>query len=350
MLHKFFFWSFLFLIIGFFLFSITNIIAPFLISIIFAYLLRPFISYISKKCHISENIATIIVYILFISIFIAAIIFILPIIYSQILHIIEKIPLYKDYIQFKLLPLLAIKISELDPSIASSIKDILKNLSNNMFAIVNSIVNNFWRGALSTINKFMLFILVPVLLYHFLQNWKKIISSLDDLIPLKNKDKIDQVVLDIDKLLSAYIRGQLNVCLLLSCFYSTSFLFLGNESWLLLGMMYGFLIILPYIGAIFSLFISLIITYFSRGMDIHLIYIVIIYFIGSSLEAYVLTPRIIGNNIGLNPLWIIFAIFACGALLGFVGILLAIPIAGIIKILLINFTAFYKNSKFYKNN
>jgi putative permease len=112
-------------------------------------------------------------------------------------------------------------------------------------------------------------------------------------------------------------------------------------------MIAGFLVVIPFVGALISLFLMLVSCYFSYGASIEMIYVLILFIIGHIVESYILTPKIIGDKIGLHPLWIIFSVFALGNVFGFMGIVFAIPIAGIIKILLIHMITYYKSSRIY---
>ncbi len=349
MLQKIFFWGSVAAVIIALLCVISEIIAPFFISMIIAYLLNPVAHYLSLKCKLNKSVAVSVVFTLFASIFVIAMLFLLPIISRQILSLITNIPVYKRYLSVELVPLITTKIASLDPSVASTIKSIIQNFVNNIFSIMSGFANNFWHYTMATINMFTLTIITPVISYYFLENWDRMVASLESLLPLKNKIKIKEILGSINDLLGAYIRGQLNVCILLSCFYGICLSVVGVDSWLLLGLLSGFLVIIPFIGAFISFIITMIISYFSLGLTIKLIYVIIIYSVGAIFEGYVLTPRIIGNNIGLHPLWIIFSVFACGSLFGFVGIFFAIPIAGIIKILLFHSIEYYKNTSFYKD-
>ncbi|MFY9589940.1 AI-2E family transporter [Rickettsia endosymbiont of Halotydeus destructor] len=341
---------FWFLLLGFIitaLASISTVIKPFFITFILAYLLQPAIDFIASRFRIPRNIAASIVFLVFLSVFFIALTILLPIIYQQISIFINAIPKYKDYFQAEIMPHISAKIYSIEPNIANKIKGSLSSFINNTFTILSSVANNFWHYTIVTINIFVLFLLIPIILFYFLRDWPKIIANMRLLLPLQSKKKITEMLFSIDNLLSAYIRGQLNICLLLSVFYSISLSIVGIDLALLLGILSGFLVIIPFIGTFISFSLALLVGYLTFGMKIKLLYIVMIYLIGNISESYILTPKIIGDKIGLHPVWIMFSILACGSLFGFVGIFFAIPIAGITKILLLNILDLYKASKFY---
>lgn len=329
---------------------ISDAVKPFFIAFIISYLLQPAIGFIASKFKISDKFASSIIYLIFLSIFFLSLTILVPIIYGQIFTFINNIPKYKNYLQAEILPPIMAKIYSIEPDIADKIKNSLSNFINSIFTILGSIANNFWRYTIITINIFVLFLLIPIILFYFLRDWAKIIANMKSLLPIKTRPKILEILSAINNLLSAYIRGQLNICLLLSTYYSIAFTVIGIDLALLLGILTGFLVIIPFIGTFISFLLTLIIGYLTFGMTAKLLYIMIIYLVGNICESYILTPKIIGDKIGLHPLWIIFSIFACGSLFGIIGIFFAIPIAGITKILLLNLIKFYKSSKFYRTD
>ncbi len=329
---------------------ISDAIKPFFIAFIISYLLQPAVGFIASKFKISNKFASSIIYLIFLSIFFLSLTILVPIIYGQLSTFINNIPKYKNYLQAEILPPIMAKIYLIEPDIADKIKNSLSNFINSIFTILGSIANNFWRYTIITINIFVLFLLIPIILFYFLHDWAKIIANMQSLLPIKTRPKILEILSAINNLLSAYIRGQLNICLLLSTYYSIAFTVIGIDLALLLGILTGFLVIIPFLGTFISFLLTLIIGYLTFGVTTKLLYIMIIYLVGNICESYILTPKIIGDKIGLHPLWIIFSIFACGSLFGIIGIFFAIPIAGITKILLLNLIKFYKFSKFYRTD
>jgi putative permease len=347
-LGKIIFWGIISLILISLLALLGNVLVPFATSCIIAYILQPLITTISSRYKISRTFISSIVFIIFISIFLVLLIVLLPSIYQQIALLISKIPAYKDYIQSEIVPVIATKINLIDPAISDKIKNSMQSFIGTIFSIITLLTNNIWLYAVAMINKVAMLLLVPIILFYFLRDWPKMINSLESLLPLQDKSKVRKILSSINKLLSAYIRGQLNICLLLACFYSIALSVIGIDLSLLIGILSGILIIIPFIGTLISFALAIIIGYFSFGMQIGLVYIVLLYISGNIIESYILTPNIIGDKIGLHPLWIMFSVFASGALFGFIGIFFAIPIAGIIKVLFLAGVERYKSSKIYK--
>lgn len=327
---------------------ISNILMPFFIAGIISYILQPIIDNLSLRYKLSRTIVVSVISFLFFSIFAIVMVVLLPIIYQQTTLLISKIPAYKDYLQTELIPVITAKFYSIDPDIADNIKNSISNFVNGIFLLITGLANNIWHVTMVTINLFVLILLIPLILFYFLRDWLTMSENINLLLPLKGKKKILKILSAINTSLSAYIRGQLNVCLLLSIYYGVSLSILGVDLGLLLGVLSGFSIIIPFVGILISFSLTMIVSYFAFGMVSTLFYIIIIYLVGTIVEGYILSPKIIGDKIGLHPLWIIFAVLALGNIFGFLGILFAIPIASIVKVLFLSAIDFYKSSKFYK--
>ncbi|WP_341749423.1 AI-2E family transporter [Candidatus Tisiphia endosymbiont of Sialis lutaria] len=328
---------------------ISNILMPFFIAGIISYILQPIIDNLSLRYKLSRTIVVSVISFLFFSIFAIVMVVLLPIIYQQTTLLISKIPAYKDYLQTELIPVITAKFYSIDTDIADNIKNSISNFVNGIFLLITGLANNIWHVTMVTINLFVLILLIPLILFYFLRDWLTMSENINLLLPLKGKKKILKILSAINTSLSAYIRGQLNVCLLLSIYYGVSLSILGVDLGLLLGVLSGFSIIIPFVGILISFSLTMIVSYFAFGMVSTLFYIIIIYLVGTIVEGYILSPKIIGDKIGLHPLWIIFAVLALGNIFGFLGILFAIPIASIIKVLFLAAIDFYKSSKFYKS-
>ncbi len=327
---------------------ISKILTPFFIAGVISYILQPVILYLSRHHKFPRNASVAIIFLLFLSVFTIVIAVVLPIIYQQITLLISKIPIYKNYLQTELIPTITVKVQAVDPAIASKIKDLINNFANGIFSLMTSLANNLWYYTMATINVVILLVLIPIILFYFLRDWSKITNNIDNLLPLQNKPKIKQLLTAINDTLAAYIRGQLNVCLLLSTYYSIALSVIGVDLSVLLGVVSGFSIIIPFVGASLTFVLTMIVSYCAFGIANQLFYIAIIYMVGMVVESYILAPKMIGDKIGLHPLWIIFAVLALGNLFGFIGIFFAVPMAGIIKVLFLSAIELYKSSRFYK--
>jgi putative permease len=329
-------------------YNVSGALTPFIVSFIFSYLLQPVIAFFSDKLKLKKTYIISLIILGFISLIILSFILLVPILLEQISRLILILPTYKSIIQNDLLPVLEVKIAGLDPELSSQARQVFSESLTHFADYIMSIFNNFWTYTKATIGILILIFLVPIISFHLLLSWTELISSIYCLFPKKYKNKILKILNEIDGLISAYVRGQLNICLILTFYYSTILSFIGLEFSILLGILSGFLLIIPFFGTLIAITVSLLITYLTFENHIYLLYTFLTYVVGHIFEAYILSPKIIGNKLGINPLWILFAVIICTSLFGFLGTLFAIPLAGIIKVLVVLLVEAYKDSKFYK--
>lgn len=329
------------------LFFLETTITPFFISAILAYIFHPFVQKTSTALSINKNILIALVVLLVTFVIFGIVGIFIPILYKQINVFLLKIPVYIEYIQNVLLPTINNKTQYLDKEFLAKIDELSRNILISISNELSSNFSNIIGYTTSVIEVIIILILVPVILFYFLRDWpKNILSENSELIMGKNiKSILQKILSDIDILLSSYMRGQFNVCAIMAIYYSTSLSLIGLDLAILIGIISGFAIILPFVGFLASFAIAMIIGYFDFGISTSLLYLSLIYIAGSILEGSILTPKVIGHKIGLHPLWIIFSVLALGNIFGIVGMLLAIPIAGIIKILLKSAIALYIKTK-----
>jgi putative permease len=342
------FWGVILLVSGGCIYLVSNTLVPFVVAFVFAYLLQPVIESNCQRLKWPKWLVTLSIFSMFISGFVAIVVLLVPIIYQQIAVFVTKIPKYKSNFEAGISNW-SEQLNEINPDLANKITQSANSLVESAFSLFASFANHIWHYTLATINFFAIVALVPIILYYFLRDWSKIVNSIESVLPMRGKSKVREIFTSINELLSAYIRGQLNICMMIAFYYILGLNLIGLDLALLLGIISGFLIIIPFIGAMISFLLVTVSCYFTFGAGMELFYVVILYVVGHSVEGYILAPKIIGDRIGLHPVWIIFSVFAAGSVFGFVGVVFAIPIAGVIKVLLSHGIDYYKSSNMYKN-
>jgi putative permease len=342
------FWSVFLLVFGGFVYLVSDTLAPFMVAFVFAYLLQPVIESNCQRFKLPKWLVTLGIFTMFLSGFVAIIVLLVPIIYQQIAVFVTKIPKYKSNFESGIANW-SEQLNEINPDLGNKVTQSANSFIESAFSLFASFANHIWHYTLATINFFTIVALVPIILYYFLRDWSKIVNSIESVLPMRGKSKVREIFTSINELLSAYIRGQLNICMMLAFYYVLGLNLIGLDLALLLGIISGFLIIIPFIGAMISFLLVMISCYFTFGSGMELFYVVILYVVGHSVEGYILAPKIIGDRIGLHPVWIIFSVFAAGSVFGFMGVVFAIPIAGVIKVLLSHLIDYYKSSNMYKN-
>jgi predicted PurR-regulated permease PerM len=185
-----------------------------------------------------------------------------------------------------------------------------------------------WTKGAALLSLFSLMFITPVVTFYLLLDWDRVVASFDDLIPLRQRATVHGLVREIDSALSGYLHGQLTVCVILGVYYAIGLTVAGLNYGILIGVVSGFLTFIPYVGSLTALVVSLCVALAQFYPDwTHILVIVGIVLVGQFLEGNVLSPKLVGESVGLHPVWLIFALLACGYLFGFVGLLLAVPLA-----------------------
>jgi putative permease len=330
-----------------FLYLIKGVLFPFLMSGVITYLLYPIVDYLTKF-KVSRLLATLLIILLSYLILASILIVAFPLIYEQFLSFAIKIPEYKSLVLQKFVPILAKKLNAIDQDASSRITNYLLGLSSNILHYIFDLLNNLWRSSLVLINIISLLIITPIITFYFLRDFHNIVATITSYIPLKYKTPANTIFGDINRALSGYIRGQLNVCLIMATYYYLALMLLGLDFSFLVGIICGFLGFIPYIGILIGLLSAVILCLIEFGDLLHILLLMGIFAVGMSLENNVISPKIIGDKIGLHPVWMIFASLVGLSLGGIMGVVFAIPLAAISAVLIRALLHKYLNSVFFK--
>ena len=181
-----------------------------------------------------------------------------------------------------------------------------------------------------------------------MKEWEHIMAWGEDLLPRDNKDTIKDLLKQIDAKISGFVRGQISVAVILGIAYAIALTIAGLKYGALIGLAAGLLSIIPMVGSAIGLVVSIVVAYFQSFDLTYVAIIAAIFFAGQIIEGNILSPKIVGDSVGLHPLWVFFALLAGGALFGVLGMLLAVPVAAIAGVLLAFAIMQYKSSPLYK--
>ena len=210
----------------------------------------------------------------------------------------------------------------------------------------------FFNGVLSRgaalLDLFSLIIVTPVVAFYMLLDWRKMVLTIDGLVPPRNRDTVRAIAHDIDRALAGFLRGQSLVCLFLAAWYGIGLTLIGLNFGLLIGIVGGLLSFVPYVGSLLVLFFALLVAVVQGWPSWHLAAFAFgIVLVGQMLEGNVLSPKLVGDRVGLHPVWIMFALLAFGSVWGFTGLIVAVPVASAIGVLLRFATQRYRESPIY---
>jgi len=329
-----------------FLYSVSAILLPFILGVILAYLLNPLTLYLEKD--LSRSFASIISLMILIVILVSAILVVGPYLYQELSMFVKEMPDYLANIGAILSPYIDQFYNSFGIKIYEGDNAVLQRASQNIIKLSTGLLANIWSSSIAFINVVALLIITPIVSFYLLRDWNEIADKFYDLVPRKNLTTVKDLFARIDRVLSGYIRGQLNVCFLLGIFYSIGLGAMGLSYGVLLGFVSGVLVLLPYFGVAIGMIIAVVLAYLQFGEYSQIILVVFIYLSGQFIEGNFITPKLVGNKVGLHPAIIIFSLLSGASLFGFVGILFAIPLTASLWVCLHHFITLYKKSSSYK--
>ncbi len=330
---KLIFWFIIFGIIILFLNEVRSILTPFIASLIIAYFLDP-LTIRLEKLKVKRGLTVSIIVGVFFLILVLSFIRLVPSLIHQVKAFILHIPDYEKYFaEFasKKLDGILIKVA---PDFAETIRQQFTNLSSEFFKYIMSAIQSIFDSGMAIFNLVGLILFTPILVFYLLRDWPSFTKNIKDILPINQKKVILDLFSQIDKVLSSYVRGQMSVCLLLALFYIVSLSLVGLDYALLVGIIAGFLAIIPYLGLIIGGLICALVALIQFSDLKHMYITLVIFLFGHLIESYIITPKLVGEKVGLNPVWVIFSIMAGGALFGFWGMFFAVPIAAIVGVII----------------
>jgi len=285
----------------------------------------------------------------FAAIYIVLMLIIVPMLINQFNNMVSRIPQIVDFTQNKLLPWLnnaAGDYMQIDQkSVIAWLQSHTGELSNTLKAWMPTLM----RQSGNVISGMSNLILLPLLLYYFLLDWKRWSYGISALVPRRFIDTYTRITSNMDEVLGEFLRGQLMVMLIMGLVYGVGLMLVGLDSGFAIGMIAGILVFIPYLGAFTGLLLATVAALLQFSTWHGLIMVWIVFGIGQFLESFIVTPKIVGDRIGLSPFWVIFSLMAFGQLMGFVGMLAGLPLAAVTLVLLREGVNAYFHSRFYKH-
>ncbi|MGQ0610829.1 MAG: AI-2E family transporter [Paracoccaceae bacterium] len=230
----------------------------------------------------------------------------------------------------------------------SIVRQTLADLGAAIQAKGGQLVQGVLNSALGLLSALVFVIVVPVVTFYLLLDWDRMVARVDQMLPRDHAPVVRQLATEIDRTLASFVRGQLSVCLVLGAYYAIGLMLVGLQFGLVVGAVAGTITFIPYVGAIFGGALAIGLALFQFWGDWFSIGLVALIFgIGQFVEGNILTPRLVGKSVGLHPVWLMFALTAFGSVFGFVGMLVAVPVAASIGVLTRFGIARYQGSKLY---
>lgn len=320
-----------------------DVLLPFLIGAAIAYFLDPVADRL-ESLGLSRAMATMVITLIAILIFVLMALLVIPALVTQSVSLFNVAPKLADNFMAFLrdhFPTLFVEGSTLNTS--------LTNIAATVQERGGELLQTALASAASLLNIMLLFVIVPVVAVYLLLDWDRMVAEIDSLLPREHAPVIRRLAREIDRTLAGFVRGMGTVCLILGTYYAIALMLVGLQFGLVVGFIAGLVTFIPYLGALLGGILAIGLALFQFWGDWLSIGLVAgVFFLGQTLEGNFLTPKLVGNSVGLHPVWLILALSVFGSLFGFVGMLAAVPIAATLGVIARFAAEQYRESALYK--
>ncbi|RAZ83180.1 AI-2E family transporter [Mesorhizobium hawassense] len=345
-----FFWLATAVLLALFLYIFSGILLPFVAGMVLAYFLDPVADWL-QRLGLSRLMATVVILIAFIVVVVLAFVILVPVLATQMADFGRKLPEYLTRLQSL--------ITSFDPKWleqrfgvnAGSLRDGLNSLLTSGFSLLTTVFTSIWSSGVALVSVVSLFVVTPVVAFYMLLDWDRMVAEVDGWVPRDYVETVRALARDINTATAGFVRGQGTLCLVLGAMYATGLTFTGLNFAILIGLFAGLISFIPYVGSLTGLVLAVGVAFVQFWPDWTMIVAVAcVFFVGQFIEGNILQPRLVGKSVGLHPVWLMFALFAFGALFGFVGLLIAVPASAAIAVLVRFAIARYLESPLYKGH
>jgi predicted PurR-regulated permease PerM len=342
-------WLLIALIVGWLIWLLAPVLTPFVCAALLGWLGDPWVDRLERSGR-SRTTAVVLVFTLMSLLLVLALVILVPMIERQVVTVIESLPTYRDWFVQTALPWVERRtglelVAWLDPD---RLTDWVRSHWQQAGGVAATLFGYFSRSGFALMAWVANLVLLPILTFYFLRDWDTLVERVAALVPRDHIATVTRLALESNEVLGAFLRGQFLVMLALGAIYAVGLSVVGLKVGLLVGIIAGLISFVPYLGTATGIVLGVIAALVQSGGDWSLVAMVMgVFVVGQMLEGYVLTPRIVGDRIGLHPVAVIFAIMAGGQLFGFLGMLLALPIAAIANVLLRFAHERYTQSRLY---
>ncbi|TCT08194.1 AI-2E family transporter [Aquabacter spiritensis] len=308
------------------LWLLRGILLPFVAGIALAYFLNPIVTRLARV-GVGRTPSSLLIVGMFIMLIVLFLLVVLPLLSSQLFEFIQNMPSYVTRLQ----GLVTEENREwINHFFGDRLPDIQRSLSDVMSQGVTyllGLLTSLWSGGQAVLSVFALMVVTPVVVFYVLCDWTHMLDTVDSWIPVHQRPVVRRLGAEMDLAVAGFIRGQALVCLILGTFYAVALTMAGLNFGLLIGIVSGLITFIPYVGSLTGLVLAMGVAVVQFFPDWTMIGVVLgIFVTGQTIEGYVLSPKLVGDSIGVHPVWLMFSLFAFGYLFGFVGLLLAVPL------------------------
>lgn len=329
------------------IYLLAPVLMPFAFAAMLAYLGDPLADKL-ETYRLSRTNSVIVVFSVMTLILVLVLLLLVPQLEYQIERFIGNLPVYADWLNQTVVPWIQRRLDlDVKPIDFNELVEVFKSHWRKAGGIAASVMSSLSRSGAVIANWFMNLLLVPVVTFYLLRDWDKLVANIYDLLPRRIAPTVAKLASEVNSVLAAFVRGQFSVMLALGGIYSIGLWIIGLDLALLIGMVAGLVSFVPYLGFIVGIVMACAAALVQFQELVYLIPVAVVFAVGQTLESMLLTPLLVGDKIGLHPVAVIFAVMAGGQLFGFLGVLLALPVASVIMVLLRHMHEIYRDSAFY---
>jgi predicted PurR-regulated permease PerM len=326
------------------------VLMPFVVAAVLAYVLSPLVRGLQCVCgrRLPRLVAVVLVEVLFLLLLVALFTLLIPILAHELPRMRDQVPVLVERLQAEVVPWLQVKGIHVMLDSASIKAFVLQTFSTSFDDGFKQALTSLRIGGSVALALIGNLVLIPVVLFYLLADWQRVVRHVEALVPLPARGAYDSFVAECDDVLGQYLRGQLSVMALLAVYYSVALSLFGLELAFPIGVFTGLAVFVPYVGFGLGLVLAVLAGVLQFAPSEALLMVAVVYGLGQLIESFVLTPRLVGERIGLHPLHVIFALMAFGQLFGFVGVLVALPASAVLLVAIRRLRAQYQASALYR--
>lgn len=335
---------------GIVLYLLGPVLVPFVGAVMLAYVADPLVDRL-QGWKLPRTMAVVLVFVLLTFVALLLLLVLIPLIEEQVRVLVQKLPRYIDWLQAEGLPWLTARLGLAETTLElDTLKTAIQKNWQQAGGIAREMLGSVSRSGLALVGWIANLLIMVVVTFYLLRDWEPLLERIRALLPRRSEQTVVRLARQSDEVLGAFLRGQLLVMLALGLIYSLGLSLLGLDFALLIGAIAGLISFVPYLGTIVGILLALIAALVQFQDPMYLVYVGIVFGIGQVLEGTVLTPLLVGDRIGMHPVAVIFAVLAGGQLFGFIGVLLALPVAAVAMVLLRYAHEQYRHSDLYTDD
>ncbi|MEM9734350.1 MAG: AI-2E family transporter [Pseudomonadota bacterium] len=344
------FWLGTFIAICLFLYVFRSILLPFIAGMALAYMLDPVADRL-ESWGASRLLATVLILMLFIIVFALGLILLAPVLSNQLSGLIERLPGYIGDLQSLITNSQNKWLNQLIGESAANIRGNLDELLQQGAGWLTKLLGSIWNSGKALLDVISLFVITPIVAFYLLLDFDRMTGRINSWLPRDHKHELETIAGDVNAAIAGFVRGQGTVCLILGTFYAVGLTLAGLNFGLLIGMIAGLISFIPFVGSIIGLVLAVGVAIVQFWPDyVWVLLIAGIFALGQFLEGNFLQPKLVGESVGLHPVWLMFSLSAFGVLLGFTGLLIAVPVAAAIGVLVRYALSRYLASPLYRGH